>query len=89
MVSTPFEGRKLELAFPCPWSYTVFGTEERLVRAAVASILPDQAYSLRFSHTSRGGKYCSMHLEIIAESDEQRLGVFHELREHPDVRYVL
>ncbi len=80
---------ELELTFPCPWTYTVIGESEPRVRAAIASVVGDVEHTLEFSHASRTGKYQSLRLELTVDSDEQRLRIFRELHEHPDVSYTL
>ncbi len=52
-------------------------------------IVGDRDHTLRFSHTSRGGKYCSLALDLIVDDEAQRLGIFTALSEHAEVHYVL
>ncbi len=88
-MTTDFDGRKLDLEFPCSWSYTIFGADQAVVRAAVESVVSGLEHSLFFSHASTEGNYCSMHLELSVASDDQRLAIFRALHEHPDIHYVL
>lgn len=89
MKGSPIEGEKLDLEFPCPWTYTIFGADEELLRAAAAEIVGEAQHTLEFSHESKSGKYRSLHLEVTVTDDEHRLRIFRELHEHADVAYVL
>jgi len=86
---SPLDGQKLELEYPCSWSYTVFGADTNLLERAVREVVGDAAHTLRASQKSKGGKYFSMHLAVTVQDDEQRLTIFRELHEHSDVVYVL
>ncbi len=88
-MTTDFDARKLDLEFPCPWTYTVFGADQAVLRAAAESVVSGLEHSLRFSHASTEGNYCSMHLEVTVASDDQRLAIFRALHGHPDIHYVL
>jgi putative lipoic acid-binding regulatory protein len=82
-------GEELELEFPCMWAYTLFATDEDLLRTAVESVVGDIQHTLEASHESKGGKYLSMHLAVTVRDDAHRLAIFKELHEHADVAYVL
>ena len=78
-----------DLTFPCPWTYTVIGSDEARLRAAVHSTVGPIAYRLEFSHSSKTGKYQSFQLEVVVNDDFERLRIFRELNAHPDVSYTL
>lgn len=84
----PLRGQKLELEFPCPWTYTVIGEDEPALQSAVASIVGAHEHTLTYSHTSKAGRYRSYQLVVTIPSDEERLRIFRELHGHDDVRYV-
>lgn len=83
------EGKKLDLSFPCPWTYTVFGEDETVLHEVVGGIVGSLEHTLSFSNTSKGGKYRSYELVVVVSSDDERLTIFRRLHEHPDIRYVL
>jgi len=86
--SDPFGGERLDLAFPCPWTYTVIGEDELELRVAVTEIVGSLEHTFSFSHRSRAGKYRSFQLEVNVPSDEERLRIFRELHESDWVVYV-
>ena len=85
----PFEDEHLDLEYPCPWSYRVIGRDDLSLRAAVATVVGAQDYSVSACNVSRGGRYRSLNVEMIVESEEQRRAIFHELVKHSDIAYVL
>jgi putative lipoic acid-binding regulatory protein len=80
---------KLELEYPCPWTYKLIGADEFVMRTVVADLLGEMKYALTYTRSSRTGKYCSLELQLIVESDEHRKGIFTALGNHPAFRAVL
>jgi len=80
---------KAEIEYPCSWSYKVIGLDAGAVEKAVAVVLGEQQYLLTQSRSSSGGKYQSLHLETVVESEERRNGIFNALKSHAAVRMVL
>ncbi len=84
----PLKGRKLQLDFPCAWTYTVIGERERDLYEAMRVVVGEHEHTIQFSHESRGGRYRSYQLEVTVPSDEERLRIFRELHAHVHVRYI-
>jgi uncharacterized protein len=80
---------QVEIEYPCAWKYTLIGTDRAVMEEVVASVLGAAAYTLSLSHASRGGKYCSLHLELVVESEEHRSGIFRALQGHAAIRTVM
>lgn len=83
-----FDQAKLELDYPCPWLYTLIGSDEDVMRAAVAELMGGHEHSLRLSHKSRTGKYTSLELEIIARDEAHRLETYAALKRHGTFKFV-
>lgn len=81
--------QKLEITYPCTWQYTVIGLDRDAIRLAVADVVGVREYSLAASHSSRTGKYCSLHLSLTVETEAHRVGLFHALKSHPAIRIVM
>ena len=81
--------RRPEIDYPTLWSYQVIGSDEMLVRSAVAELLVQRQHSLRLTKTSRTGKYCSLLLELVVLDEADRLSIFRALATHTAVRIVL
>lgn len=81
--------RRPEIDYPATWSYQVIGSDEALVREAVASVVLEREHSLRLTNTSRTGKYISLRLELTVVDEADRLAIFEALAAHAHVRIVL
>jgi uncharacterized protein len=88
-MDSPLDGQNLDLTYPCPWTYKVFGRDEDSLRTAIAPIVGELEHTIRFSNRSRSGKYVTLELEVTVPSDERRLGIYRELHEHEAVVYLL
>lgn len=84
-----FDERKPEIAYPCPWSYRIIGSDEARMRVAVREIVGAAEYKLELFNQSRGGKYRSLELELIVTDEAHRLAVFDALRRRAEIRFVL
>ena len=84
-----FDDEKLRIAYPCPWEYKVVGRDQFLMRSAIGEILADLEYGLELSNTSRTGKFCSLLLTLVVESEEHRNAIFTALTNHRDITIVL
>lgn len=80
---------KPEIQYPCPWDYAIIGVDEEKMRQAVHEIIGNEAYSIKPSHKSKGGKYVSLAMETIVLDDPMRVRIFESLRAHADIRMVL
>jgi len=88
-VEPPLDQRNLDLTYPCSWSYTLFGKDEEQLRTAIAPLLVGLDHRIESSRRSRTGKYVSLSLEVTVRSNEERLGLFRQLHELPEVVYLL
>lgn len=59
------------------------------LRAAIATVLGHLKYSVFEGRSSRSGKYVSLEIEVLVESEEQRHALFHALAAHDDIEFVL
>lgn len=84
-----FNGCKAEIVYPCRWQYKLIGTEEQAMREAVALHVKDPGHTLKPSRVSSGGRYVSMNLEVLVDSEQDRLDLYHKLAAHRAVKVVL
>ena len=88
---------KPAIAYPCRWSYKLIGHSEDAIRLAAdrclaaqfAETLTGREPLLDQSRTSSGGKFQSFELTIRVDSEEQRLELFKELGEAPEILIVI
>ena len=80
-----------EIEYPCRWEYKTIGRSEELMREAVGQIMVAERleYALDRSNTSRTGKYCSLVLAVVVETEEHRNRIFAALAGHEHIVMVL
>ena len=88
MAGSPDNSRP-EISYPCSWRYRVIGRDALTLRAVIATILGDQAYSVAEGNTSRAGKYQSVEVHVEVADEGQRLEIFYQLSWHADVAFVI
>ncbi len=83
-----FAGRPI-IEYPCPWEYKAIGWDEDSMREAIVEIMADRQHDVSFSRTSRTGRYCSLLLVVVVESEDHRNAIFRALQSHRHIRMVL
>lgn len=73
--------------YPCEWEYRIIGRDTGDIRQAVEDVVGDRVCTLR--EANRKGKYVSMSMKLVVDSEEQRNRVHRMLVEHEHVRMVL
>ncbi len=87
---TPFSCKeKPDIEYPCPWTYKVIGMSADALKKAIATVMGEREVMITPSHTSSGGKYCSMNVEVVLEDDETRLRYYQNLKNHAAVKVVM
>ena len=82
------EGRPV-IEYPCQWEYKAIGWDEASMREAIVEIMADREHELSFSRASRTGRYCSLLLAVVVESEDHRDAIFRALQAHRHIRMVL
>lgn len=81
--------RKLELDYPCEWTYKVIGTSDKEVRDAISEIMFEREHNLNVSNRSSKGKFVSFTLKTKVHTEDDRLDLFKLLTEHSNIMRVL
>lgn len=71
---------KPDIKYPCRWVYKLFGTDQAMMREAVAQAIPGGDYSLTLSRSSRYKKYHCMNLDIHVMNEKDRDDIFQALK---------
>ena len=80
---------KPEIAYPCEWEYTVIGTDEPLLRDAIAECFCGKEYSVEFSKKSKAGKHVSLVVKAKVTDEDERVKLFNLLCKHKAIKMVL
>lgn len=80
---------KLELIYPCLWSYKLIAFEAEAIKGAIKDIIDDREHKLLHSKSSKGGKYISMNLDILVHNEDDRNFIYESLKAHKNITMVL
>ena len=81
--------RRLQLSYPCEWTYLVIGPDETDLRLAIHQIVQDRTHTVALSNTSASGKYVSLKVLVVVYNDEERTGIYYALNDHPATKVVI
>jgi len=77
------------IEYPCRWSYRVIGEDETTLREAIAHAAEGAGYDISHSKRSSAGRYVSLTVDVLVDSEEIRLKIYHALAGHPSIKIVL
>ena len=80
---------KLELAYPCNWSYKLIGYEKEAIQKAIHDVIVKREHKLTHSNSSKSGKYVSMNLDLVVTNEDERNFIFQALKDHQNIKMVL
>ncbi len=80
---------KLELTYPCSWSYKVIALEVEMLQEAIKEILDEREHKLTHSKNSKSGKYISMNLDMLVHNEDDRNFIYQALKAHQHIKMVL
>ncbi len=80
---------KLELDYPCNWSYKLIAGEKEALEKAIHDVIEERAHKLTHSNNSKGGKYISMNLDMLVHNEDDRNFIYEALKKHQDIKMVL
>ncbi len=81
--------QKLELEYPCSWSYKLIASEVDVLQEAIEDVISQREHTLTHSKNSKGGKYISMNLDILVHNEDDRNYIYEALKAHQHIKMVL
>ena len=81
--------QKLELSYPCSWSYKIIGYEKEAIQRAIHEVILEREHSLTSSNESKTGKYISMNLDLVVTNEDERNFIYEALKAHQNIKMVL
>ena len=79
---------KPQIQYPCTWNYRIIGeSKERLLEIAFDIIDTDFNYTPQMQ--SKNGKYHSINIEVMVQSEEHRNDIFSKFQNHEEIKFVL
>ena len=80
---------KLELTYPCSWSYKLISSEAETLQQAIRDVINEREHKLTHSKNSKGGKYISMNLDMLVHNEDDRNFIYEALKAHQHIKMVL
>ncbi|MCK4737974.1 MAG: DUF493 domain-containing protein [Sulfurimonas sp.] len=80
---------KLELTYPCSWSYKLIASEKEVLEQAIRDVIDEREHKLTHSKNSKGGKYVSMNLDMLVHNEDDRNFIYEALKQHQNIKMVL
>lgn len=80
---------KLELTYPCSWSYKLIASEVEALKQAIRDVINEREHRLTHSKNSKGGKYVSMNLDMLVHNEDDRNFIYEALKAHQHIKMVL
>lgn len=81
--------QKLELEYPCSWSYKLIASEVEALKQAIRDVISEREHKLTHSKNSKGGKYVSMNLDMLVHNEDDRNFIYEALKAHQHIKMVL
>lgn len=88
-MTTEKKGGKALLDYPCSWAYTVIGPDRAMMEQAIGEVFQERSCRVSHSRTSAAGSYCSLRVEAVVYSDEDRTEIFARLSSRAGITIVL
>ena len=80
---------KLELDYPCNWSYKLVVLESINIKVTVKEIVSKREHTISKSKSSSKGKFKSYNLELLVHNEDDRKTLYQVLGNHNDIKMVL
>ena len=83
------ENNELQLKYPCQWVYKIIGGDAERMKTAVKSVIKSESVEIEASRESKSGKYVSLNISLVVQSDDERKRIFTLLGQQSDIKMVL
>lgn len=77
------------LTYPLEWEYRVIGASEEGVRESIAKVMQSRVYRTLPARPSTQGRWVSVHVHVIVESEAERDALHVSLKAEAGVRLVM
>lgn len=82
------DAKKPHIVYPCEWEYRIIGENEEKLKEMIFEIMPRE-YCIESGKHSRQGRFVSIYVRIMVDSEVERNEIFSALSKHPLVKMVI
>ncbi|PIF04211.1 MAG: DUF493 domain-containing protein [Arcobacter sp.] len=86
---TDLNKHKLELDYPCNWTYKLVIRQEQNIKKIIQEVLEQREHGVKPSKTSKEGKFKSYTLEVLVHNDEDRKALYEVLSDHEHIKMIV
>jgi putative lipoic acid-binding regulatory protein len=83
---------KLELNYPCNWTYKLVIRHDQDIKIIVKEVLDEldkREHGIQASKTSKEGKFKSYSLDLIVEDEDDRKALYKLLADHEHIKMIV
>jgi len=80
---------ELEPNYPCHWEYKLVMSSEHDLSFLTQEILSERIHTISKSQESKKGSYTSYTLSVLVHNAEDRKMLYHTLKAHKYIKFVL
>ena len=80
---------KLELDYPCNWTYKIVIRHEQTIKEIIKEVLDEREHNIKPSKTSSKGKFKSFTLDMLVHNDDDRKEIYTMLGNHEHIKMVV
>ena len=80
---------KLELDYPCNWTYKLVIRKEQNMNKIIKEVLNQREHGIKPSKISSKGKFKSYTLDLIVENEDDRKDLYKILGDHEHIKMVV
>ena len=80
---------KLELDYPCNWSYKIVIRHEQDITDIIKEVLEEREHGIKPSKISSQGKFKSFNLDLVVHNEEDRKALYQILDDHEHIKMVM
>lgn len=80
---------KPEIEYPCKWGYRLIGKDKDTMHSAAKSLLGVKPHTIKHGNQSSKGTFVSLHLELVVDSEDERIYLYEEFKKQECFLYVL
>ena len=80
---------KLELDYPCSWTYKVVIRHEQTIDDIIKEVLDEREHNIKPSKTSTKGKFKSYSLDVLVHNEDDRQEIYKMLSDHEHIKMIV
>jgi uncharacterized protein len=81
--------QRAKIDYPTLWTYKVIGRDEAGILEAIKDAIGQRDHEVKASKVSSKGRFLSYEVTLSVVNEDDRVGLFHRIQAHSEVKMVL